>query len=309
MPSQPNMSNPRKHTVNLICDHDLLSKEEELELVRLLHEGKSQEIRQNARAELVIRNGRLVVKLAHSFGIHHSNEFDDLVSEGIIGLMKAVEKFNPEKDVRFGTYAVWWIRQSMIRHLQDHSRTIRMPIHWQEAMRKISHASEELIGKGVTPDPELIADATGMTLKQVTRVLSKKIGMISLDAPSSSENKQAFGELIADESSHSPDAKSLLSDDHEFTLELLEALTAREKEILIQRFGLDGSKPQTLEEIGDMWNITRERVRQIQESALKKLKTRLKSSISSRHGKANLLDRIQEIRQKASSPEHEGDEK
>ena len=245
----------------------LLKPHEEVELARKIRNGD-----QKARAQMIQANLRLVVKIAHDY-----NNFGlpllDLISEGNIGLVKAVERFDPEKGGKLSTYAAWWIKQSIKRALANQSKTIRLPVHLVDKiarMRRLTaQLSEELERE---PTDEEIAEVMDMPVRKIAHLKSVSARPTSLDAPIGEGEDTEFGELVGDENAVSPfenlSSKSLLADVND----LLDSLEPREAEIIRQRFGLGGERPETLEEVGRRFNITRERVRQLQNYALQKMR-------------------------------------
>lgn len=248
---------------------DLLSTNQEVSLARRIKAGDK-----DARDSMIKANLRLVVKIAHDY-----KDFGlpvlDLISEGNIGLVKAVERFDPDKGGKLSTYAAWWIKQSIKRALANQSKTIRLPVHLVDKisrMRKMAMALTEELGRDPT-DQEL-ADALEMPVNKVAHLKSVSVRPTSLNAPVGDEggNNTEFGEIVGDDNAPTPydnlHEKSLIGDLHE----MLDGLEEREAEIIRLRFGLNGDTPLTLEEVGQLFNITRERVRQLQNIALSKMR-------------------------------------
>ncbi|MGF1450665.1 MAG: RNA polymerase sigma factor RpoD/SigA [Opitutales bacterium] len=245
----------------------LLKPEEEVALARRIQKGDEE-----ARRKMIQANLRLVVKIAHDY-----NNFGlpllDLVSEGNIGLIKAVERFDPDKGGKLSTYAAWWIKQSIKRALANQSKTIRLPVHLVDKIAKmrrtIADLEEELERE---PTNEEIGLMMEMPARKVAHLKSVSTRPASLDAPVGEGEDTEFGDLVGDENATSPydslQSKSMLGD----VGELLDALDPREAEIIRLRFGLNGERPETLEEVGQRFNVTRERVRQLQNYALQKLR-------------------------------------
>ncbi len=248
----------------------LASKEEEVALAHRIRKGDEE-----ARMRLIKANLRLVVKIAHvysNFGL----PLLDLISEGNIGLMKAVERFQPEKGGKLSTYAAWWIKQSIKRALANQSKTIRLPVHLVDKiskLRKVALSLTEELGR--EPFNEELAHEMGMSANKVAHLRSVSVRPTSLDAPVGDPEGTEFGDLVGDEAASNPFEhlrnKSLILD----IKKMVEQLDDREGSILRMRFGLDGDKPKTLEEVGHAFNITRERVRQLQNIALNRMRRSL----------------------------------
>jgi len=245
----------------------LLSKEEEIELADRIKKGDKA-----ARDHMISANLRLVVKIAYDY-----NNFGlpllDLISEGNIGLVKAVERFDPSKGGKLSTYAAWWIKQSIKRALANQSKTIRLPVHLVDRIAKMRKITAELAEElDREPTDEEIAYAMDMPVNKVAHLKSVSIRPASLDAPVGEDGDTTFGELVGDENEATPldslQEKSM-SNDIKSVINLLED---RESEIIQLRFGLDGNRPLTLEEVGERFDITRERVRQIQNIAIHKMR-------------------------------------
>jgi RNA polymerase primary sigma factor len=248
----------------------LLTPEEEIRLAKRIRRGDKA-----ARAQMIKANLRLVVKIAHDYeGL--GLPLLDLISEGNIGLMKAVERFNPSKGAKLSTYGAWWIKQSIKRALANQSKTIRLPVHLVDKiskMKRIAHKLAEEYGREPT-DAEL-AEAMGLPRAKVAQLREVSVRPASLNAPLNDEDATEFGEIVGDENALTP--FELLRDQtmRAEVRELLRELDPREAEIITARFGLDGNKERTLEEVGRKFKVTRERVRQIQNIALKKLRRAL----------------------------------
>src|ERR1700724_1885000 len=253
-----------------IMQTPLLTAQQEIELAARIKKGD-----QKARAWMIKANLRLVIKIAHDYP-HLGLPILDLISEGNIGLMKAVERFDPAKGGKLSTYAAWWIKQSIKRALANQSKTIRLPVHLVDKiskMRRVSLQMSEELGR--EPTDEELAEEIGISSGKVSQLKTVSIRPASLDAPISDDDSTEFGEIVGDEDAQTP--FELLRDKNlrDEVSELLEVLDDRERKIIFQRFGLDGGKPKTLEEVGKKFGVTRERIRQLQNIALSKLRRAL----------------------------------
>jgi RNA polymerase primary sigma factor len=245
----------------------LLTPKDEVRLAARIKKGDKA-----ARAQMIKANLRLVVKIAHDYS-NFGLPLLDLISEGNIGLMKAVERFDPKKGGKLSTYAAWWIKQSIKRALANQAKTIRLPVHLVDKISKMKRAGHKLSEKlGREPTDQELADVLGMTRAKVAQLRTISVRPASLDAPIGDDDATEFSEIVGDESALTP--FELLRDKtlRQEVRDILEELDAREAEILTMRFGLDGTKPRTLEEVGKRFKVTRERVRQIQNIALTKLR-------------------------------------
>jgi RNA polymerase primary sigma factor len=242
----------------------LLTPEQEKELAARIKRGDKA-----ARERMITANLRLVVKLATGYA-NLGLPLLDLISEGNIGLMKAVERFDPAKGGKLSTYAAWWIKQSIKRALANQSKTIRVPVHQIEKIAKIRRLTADL---GREPSDEELADEVGLTAAKVAALKGSAISPASLDAPVGRDDGETlFGEMISDENAEDPRAKLEEKDALAGLGSVLEVLTPREREIMKLRYGLGGGRQKTLEHIGAKFGITRERIRQIQVGALRKLR-------------------------------------
>jgi RNA polymerase primary sigma factor len=250
-----------------IMQTPLLTAQEEIELAARIKKGDSE-----ARAWMIKANLRLVVRIAHDYS-NLGLPLLDLISEGNIGLMKAVERFDPAKGGKLSTYGAWWIKQSIKRALANQSKTIRLPVHLIDKIYVLYRASltmsEEL---GREPTDEELADEIGISSGKVSQLKRVSIRPASLDAPISDDDSTEFGEIVGDEDAQTPFELFRDKNMRGELSELLEVLNDRERKIIFKRFGLDGGKPETLEEIGKKFGVTRERIRQLQNIALAKLR-------------------------------------
>jgi RNA polymerase primary sigma factor len=245
----------------------LLTPEEEVELAALIKKGDKQ-----AREQMIKANLRLVVKIAHDYE-NYGLPLLDLISEGNIGLMKAVGRFDPAKGGKLSTYAAWWIKQSIKRALANQSKTIRLPVHLVDKlarMRRLSVRLQEEFGR--EPTDEELAEEMGMSPARVAQMRSAGIRPASLDAPISDDDSNSYSEVIADENASTPYEQLEDETIRLMMRDLLKTLDVREAEILSFRFGLDGGSERTLEEVGEKFDVTRERIRQIQNIALRKMR-------------------------------------
>jgi RNA polymerase primary sigma factor len=257
----------------------LLKPSEEVELAALIQNGDAQ-----ARERMIKANLRLVVKIAHDYA-NFGLPLLDLISEGNIGLVKAVERFDPSKGGKLSTYAAWWIKQSIKRALANQSKTIRLPVHLVDKiarMRRLTAELEEVLGR--QPTDEEVAYEMEMPVNKVAHLKSVSVRPASLNAPVTDDEGTEFGDLIGDEKSVNPldnlQNKNVVNN----LMNLVDTLDPREAEIIRLRFGLNGDKGKTLEEVGEMFEITRERVRQLQNMALSRMRKALIAKERQRSG-------------------------
>jgi RNA polymerase primary sigma factor len=269
MPSLNNEHNDHGIKIYLkeIGQVPLLTPAQEIELAARIKKGDRE-----ARAHMIKANLRLVVKIAQDYA-HYGLPLLDLISEGNIGLMKAVERFDPNKGGKLSTYGAWWIKQSIKRALANQAKIIRLPVHLVDKLNRIKRVSLKLADQlGREPTDQELADAVKMPRAKVAHLLNVSTRPASLDAPIGDDDMTEFSEIVGDDSALTPYEllrNKVLRDE---ITELLHELEEREAEILIARFGLDGSKPKTLEDIGRKFKVTRERIRQLQNLGLRKLR-------------------------------------
>lgn len=245
----------------------LLSPEEEIELAMRKNQGD-----QFARKRLSEANLRLVVSIAKRY-VGRGMQFLDLIQEGNMGLIKAVEKFDYRKGYKFSTYATWWIRQAITRAIADQARTIRIPVHMVETITKVKKVSSQLLHKnGHEPSVEEVAEELGMQVDRVREIIRISQDPVSLETPIGEEEDSHLGDFIPDELAPAPAEVASLSLLKEQLDEVLGTLTDREEKVLRLRFGLEDGRPRTLEEVGQRFQVTRERIRQIEAKALRKLR-------------------------------------
>ena len=265
--SNVKIDDPVKMYLKDIGQVQLLTSEQEVELAKRILEGD-----QRAKAELTERNLKLVVSIAKKY-LNRNMQFLDLIQEGNLGLLKAVEKFDYTKGFRFSTYATWWIRQAITRAIADQGRTIRVPVHMVETINKLSRVSKQLMQElGRDPTNYEIAERMGISEQRVSEIQKISQDPVSLESPVGEEEESKIGDFVEDDSFKSP-AESAAQDILKTQLLLvIETLTPREQKVIRLRYGLDDNHPRTLEEVGKEFNVTRERIRQIEAKALRKLR-------------------------------------
>ena len=267
VPEGVSIEDPVRMYLKEIGKVPLLSAEEEIELAKKMEQGD-----ENAKKRLAEANLRLVVSIAKRY-VGRGMLFLDLIQEGNLGLIKAVEKFDYRKGYKFSTYATWWIRQAITRAIADQARTIRIPVHMVETINKLIRVSRQLLQElGREPTPEEIAEEMDMPVDRVREILKISQEPVSLETPIGEEEDSHLGDFIQDDNVPVPADAAAFTLLKEQLVEVLGTLTERGQKVLRLRFGLDDGRARTLEEVGKEFNVTRERIRQIEAKALRKLR-------------------------------------
>ncbi len=267
VPDGVSIEDPVRMYLKEIGKVPLLSAEEEIELAKRMEEGDEE-----AKKRLAEANLRLVVSIAKRY-VGRGMLFLDLIQEGNLGLIKAVEKFDYTKGYKFSTYATWWIRQAITRAIADQARTIRIPVHMVETINKLIRVSRQLLQElGREPTPEEIAAEMNLPVERVREILKISQEPVSLETPIGEEEDSHLGDFIQDDNVPVPAEAAAFTLLKEQLVEVLETLTDREQKVLRLRFGLDDGRARTLEEVGKEFKVTRERIRQIEAKALRKLR-------------------------------------
>ena len=267
VPEGVSIEDPVRMYLKEIGKVSLLSADEEIELAKRMERGD-----EAAKKRLAEANLRLVVSIAKRY-VGRGMLFLDLIQEGNLGLIKAVEKFDYRKGYKFSTYATWWIRQAITRAIADQARTIRIPVHMVETINKLIRVSRQLLQElGREPTPEEIAEEMDMPVDRVREILKISQEPVSLETPIGEEEDSHLGDFIQDDNVPVPSDAAAVTLLKEQLVEVLSTLTDREQKVLRLRFGLDDGRARTLEEVGKEFNVTRERIRQIEAKALRKLR-------------------------------------
>jgi RNA polymerase primary sigma factor len=267
LPDGISVTDPVRMYLKEIGRVPLLTADEEIELAIAMEEGSEE-----AKKALVEANLRLVVSIAKRY-VGRGMSFLDLIQEGNLGLMRAVDKFDYHRGYKFSTYATWWIRQAITRAIADQARTIRIPVHMVETINKLIRVSRQLVQElGREPSAEEIAEHMDMTADKVREILKISQDPVSLETPIGEEDDSHLGDFIEDQDALAPADAAAFELLKEQLEEVLHTLTEREEKVLRLRFGLDDGKPRTLEEVGKRFSVTRERIRQIEAKALRKLR-------------------------------------
>ena len=270
--SQVSVDDPVKLYLKDIGKVPLLSPEQEVELAKRIIDGDEE-----AKARLCEANLRLVISIAKRYS-GKNMQFLDLIQEGNLGLLKAVEKFDYTKGFRFSTYATWWIRQAITRALADQARTIRIPVHMVETINRLGREGKKLLQElGREPTTEELAERLDMPVNKVSEIQKIALDPISLESPIGEEEDSKIADFIEDDTSVSPVENATRSMLRGQLLSVIDTLTPREQKVIRLRYGLDDGNPKTLEQVGQEFNVTRERIRQIEAKALRKLRNPTRS--------------------------------
>lgn len=267
VPEGVSLEDPVRMYLKEIGKIPLLGMEDEVELAKKMELGDPE-----ARKRLAESNLRLVVSIAKRY-VGRGMQFLDLIQEGNLGLIKAVEKFDYTKGYKFSTYATWWIRQAITRAIADQARTIRIPVHMVETINRLVRTSRQLLQElGREPTTEEIAARLDLPVERISEIMKMSQEPVSLETPIGEEEDSHLGDFIQDDNVLVPQDAAAFTLLHEQLMEVLLTLTEREQKVLRLRFGLDDGRPRTLEEVGKQFNVTRERIRQIEAKALRKLR-------------------------------------
>ena len=267
IPDSVNIEDPVRMYLKEIGKVPLLTAEEEQDLAQRMEDGDEE-----AKKRLAEANLRLVVSIAKRY-VGRGMLFLDLIQEGNLGLIKAVEKFDYRKGFKFSTYATWWIRQAITRAIADQARTIRIPVHMVETINKLVRVSRQLLQElGREPTPEEIAEKMDIPVDRVREIIKISQEPVSLETPIGEEEDSHLGDFIPDEYASEPAEAASFTFLREQLMSVLDTLTEREKRVLMLRFGIADGRTRTLEEVGKEFNVTRERIRQIEAKALRKLR-------------------------------------
>lgn len=249
----------------------LLSVDEEMNLARKICD-PDEAVRKEARKQMAESNLRLVVSIAKRY-MGRGMQFLDLIQEGNLGLLRAVEKFDYQKGFKFSTYATWWIRQAITRSIADQARTIRIPVHMVETINRLIKIQRKLVQEfGREPRPDEVAKVMGIPVSKVREIMSFALEPVSMETPIGDEDDSHLGDFLQDSNAKIPVNFAMDVLLHDQLMEVIKSLTEREQKVILLRFGLEDGKPRTLEEVGKVFGITRERIRQIEAKSLRKLR-------------------------------------
>ena len=249
----------------------LLSVDEEMNLAKKICD-PDEAVRKEARKQMAESNLRLVVSIAKRY-MGRGMQFLDLIQEGNLGLLRAVEKFDYQKGFKFSTYATWWIRQAITRSIADQARTIRIPVHMVETINRLIKIQRKLVQEfGREPRPDEVAKVMGIPVSKVREIMSFALEPVSMETPIGDEDDSHLGDFLQDSNAKIPVNFAMDVLLHDQLMEVIKSLTEREQKVILLRFGLEDGKPRTLEEVGKVFGITRERIRQIEAKSLRKLR-------------------------------------